>query len=305
MSILEHPLSGVFAAAVTPLTPEGQPDLPGLAKLLNFLAGRGAHGALLLGTTGEGPAFSREERQAIWEAAAAWRETQPGFVLMAGTGTPSLTETIQFNQIAFDLGFNAVVTLPPYYLRTASDGGLTDWYRAVIDASVPDDKSMLGYHIPQVSGVGLSLDLLGSLHSDYSLRFAGIKDSTGQFEHAQAALQALPESFLLLVGNDSLLADGLKIGAAGCITAMANLYSAEARAVYDAFRTGAETSVLQERLNQLRAIVDNATPLPASLKALLAELYGIETGAVRAPLRMLPADQIAETANALRAVTRT
>jgi dihydrodipicolinate synthase/N-acetylneuraminate lyase len=75
--------------------------------------------------------------------------------------------------------------------------------------------------------------------------------------------------------------------------------------VYDAFRSGAETSVLQERLNQLRAIVDNATPLPASLKALLAELYGIETGAVRAPLRMLPADQIAETANALRAVTRT
>ena len=52
-----HPLAGVFAAAVTPLRSDFSPDLNVLPSLLGFLAGRGCHGILLLGTTGEGPSF--------------------------------------------------------------------------------------------------------------------------------------------------------------------------------------------------------------------------------------------------------
>jgi hypothetical protein len=55
------PLSGVFAAAVTPLTPDLSPDLEALPPLLEFLADRGCHGALVLGTTGEGPSFTVAE----------------------------------------------------------------------------------------------------------------------------------------------------------------------------------------------------------------------------------------------------
>ena len=59
-------LSGVYAAAVTPLKPDFSPDLEAIPHLLGFLAGRGCHGALVLGTTGEGPSFSPAEREAIW-----------------------------------------------------------------------------------------------------------------------------------------------------------------------------------------------------------------------------------------------
>lgn len=298
----DHRLAGVHAAAITPLTPEGQPDLKTLPALLDGLQARGCHGALLLGTTGEGPSFSSAERAAIMRAAADWGNSHPDFTLMAGTGTPSLTESIELNTLAFELGFDAVVTLPPYFLRNAGDAGLLDWFTAVIEASVPEGRHMLGYHIPQVAGVGLSGELLARLRSAFPLRFAGIKDSTGRYEHAQTLLGAIDADFVLLAGNDSLLAAELAIGASGCITAMANVFSREARAVYDAFIAGEETAPLQSRLSALREIMDSAAPLPASIKALLPEFHGLPVGTVRAPLRMLDAALIAEKKAALESV---
>jgi 4-hydroxy-tetrahydrodipicolinate synthase len=90
-------------------------------RLLDFLARRGCHGALLLGTTGEGPSFAPEERIAIFRAALEVQQTQPAFRLLAGTGTPSLEETIILTRAAFDLGMDGVVVLPPYYFRKITD----------------------------------------------------------------------------------------------------------------------------------------------------------------------------------------
>ncbi|MEK6223162.1 MAG: dihydrodipicolinate synthase family protein, partial [Chloroflexota bacterium] len=147
----QHELSGVYAAAVTPLKNDFSPDIRGLNKLLEFLAQRGCHGALLLGTTGEGPSFSTEERKLIWQTAAQARKAFPEFRLMAGTGSPSISETINLNNAAFDFGFDAVVTLPPYYYRNATETGLHKWFEEVIEKSVPEDRVLLGYHIPQVT----------------------------------------------------------------------------------------------------------------------------------------------------------
>src|SRR3970282_3044701 len=104
--MIPHLLSGVYAAAITPCLPEGTPDFTGLLQLLTFLAERGCHGALISGTTGEGPSFSAKERLSLWEAASAWRKGRPDFRLLAGTGTPSLSETKDLTQAAVQLGFN-------------------------------------------------------------------------------------------------------------------------------------------------------------------------------------------------------
>src|SRR5512137_1184293 len=125
---MSHPLSGVHAAAVTPLKPDLSPDLEAIPGLLKFLAGRGCHGVLLLGTTGEGPSFSAQERLEIMQAGRRVREEIPEVKLMAGTGTPSLTETENLTQAAFDMGYDAAVVLPPYYYRKATDDGLFGWF---------------------------------------------------------------------------------------------------------------------------------------------------------------------------------
>jgi 4-hydroxy-tetrahydrodipicolinate synthase len=114
-------LTGVFAAVVTPLKPDLSPDLDGLINLLQFLAHRGCHGVLLLGTTGEGPSFSLNERLSVYQAAVYARQNLSGLRLLAGTGTPSLEDTIFLTRAVFDLGYDGVVVLPPYYFRKVSD----------------------------------------------------------------------------------------------------------------------------------------------------------------------------------------
>lgn len=295
---LVAPISGVFAAAVTPVTPEGDPDLAALPAFLDFLAQRGCHGALLLGTTGEGPSFSSTERVAIWRAAAKWRRQTPGFQLFAGTGTPSLSESIELNGAAFNLGFEAVLVLPPYFFRNAGEDGLFDWYAQLIEESVPEGKWLLGYHIPAVSGVPLPPALLQRLAGAYPTRFGGLKDSSGSLDSARAFVEALP-SKSVLVGNDILLGPGLAFGAAGCITALANLRSPEARAVYDAHQRGADTSALQATLDSYRTAMDAMPPAPAYLKAMLHAQHDFPRWLVRPPLRDFTAEQTNAALNSL------
>ncbi|MEX1071217.1 MAG: dihydrodipicolinate synthase family protein [Anaerolineales bacterium] len=290
------PISGVFAAAVTPLKPSGAPDLDVIPGFLEFLSHRGCHGALLLGTTGEGPSFSFDERLAIWRAAAAGKPED--FILMAGTGTPSLTETIALNQTAFDLGYEAVVVLPPYFFRNASEDGLFDWYSRVFDQSVPEGRWLLGYHIPAVSGVALSVNLLQRLSAAFPTRFGGLKDSSGDLNSAKAFVAGLP-SKAVLVGNDKLLAPGLSAGAAGCITALANVRSPELRAIYDAHVRSEDARGLQTALDPIRSAMDAMPSAPAYLKALLHAQHNFPLWPVRSPLQDFNAEQTLQALSAL------
>ncbi|MFH1185852.1 MAG: dihydrodipicolinate synthase family protein [Chloroflexota bacterium] len=283
-------LSGVYAAAVTPLKPDFAPDLDAIPPFLGFLAGRGCHGALILGTTGEGPSFSPVEREAIWRAAAKVREQYPDFRLLAGTGTPSLTETIDLTRQAFDLGFDAVVTLPPYYFRKASDDGVFNWFHELITRAVPPDGSLLGYHFPGVAGIGFSIDLLLRLKDAFPAQFEGIKDSSHDAEFARELGARFGTDLAVFSGTDSDFSLALKNHAAGCITAPANLISPSLRQIYDVFSDGNDTSELQARVSAKRHALENFMPFPASLKALLHRLYGLPRWPVRPPLTEISAD---------------
>jgi 4-hydroxy-tetrahydrodipicolinate synthase len=279
-----HPLSGVYAAAVTPLKPDLSPDLEAIAPFLAFLASRGCHGALLFGTTGEGPSFSPAERAAVWRAALRVREQIPTFRLLAGTGTPSLTETIDLTKLAFDLGYDGVVTLPPYYYRKATDDGLYRWFEGVIQKSVPKDGYLLGYHFPDVAGVGFSTDLLARLKDSFPRQFAGIKDSSHDENFTRALGQKFGEDLAVFSGTDSDFTKALQNQAVGCITAPANLISPYLRDVYDLFVSGGDTSASQAKVSEQRHILDGYQPFPSLLKALLARLYGQPRWPVRPPL---------------------
>jgi 4-hydroxy-tetrahydrodipicolinate synthase len=292
-----HPLSGVYSAAITPLTSGGEPDTVGLRTLLDFLGKRGGHGALLLGTTGEGTSFSVQERIEIWTAATDWRKSRPDFRLFAGTGTPSLSETRHLNKVAFDLGYEAVLVLPPFFIRNASEDGLFGWYADLLD-NVPSGKYLLGYHIPAVSGVALPLSLLQRLQAAYPQTFGGLKDSSGNLESAVNYAQGLPGA-AVLVGNDKLLAPGLAAGASGAITALANLRSPELRAIYDAHFAGRDAASLQAALDPIRAAMDAMPPAPAYLKALLHAQHGLPNWKVRLPLQDFSQEQVAAALAAL------
>jgi 4-hydroxy-tetrahydrodipicolinate synthase len=276
--------SGVYAAAVTPLKPNGGIDLDAVAPFLSFLSGRGCHGALLLGTTGEGPSFSPAERVALWQAATAVRQEHQDFGLLAGTGTPSLTETIELTRQAFDLGFDGVVTLPPYYFRSAPAEGLYEWFRQVISEAVPDGGLLFGYHFPGVAGIGFTPDLLGRLKETFPRKFAGIKDSSHDREFALQVASRFGGDLLVFNGTDSDLSWALDQEAAGCITAAANLISPGLRQVYDAHARGKGADSAQQLVTRQRHALEHYMPFPPTVKALLHRIHELPAWPVRPPL---------------------
>jgi 4-hydroxy-tetrahydrodipicolinate synthase len=294
-----HPLAGVYAAAVTPLRTasskgeisDSSLDFESVPVLLSFLASRGCHGALIFGTTGEGPSFSPSEREAYLRSVCAYREQIPGFRLLAGTGTPSLSETIDLTKLAFDLGFDGVVVLPPYYFRKATDDGLFNWFSEVIKKAVPSDKYLLGYHFPNVAGIGFSIDLLARLKDCFPTQFAGIKDSSHDETLAVELGKRFGSDLAVFSGTDSHFHLALQNHATGAITAPANILSPGLREIWDLFQSGKDPSQVQARVTEQRHILENYIPFPPSLKALMHRLYDLPRWTVKPPL-----EEIAEAA---------
>jgi 4-hydroxy-tetrahydrodipicolinate synthase len=288
-----HALAGVFAAAVTPLKSDFTPDLDAIPLLLDFLVNRGCHGVLLLGTTGEGPSLAPEERAQIFCSALQIRSVHPSCKLLAGTGTPSLTETISITRTAFDFGCDGVVILPPYYYRKASDEGLFCYFSEVIRRAVPADGCVLGYHFPATAGIGFSIDLLARLKEAFPAQFIGIKDSSHNLDFARLLGERFGQDFLVMTGIDSFLQLALENHAGGCITAPANLISSDLRKIWDGFQKGDDISDYQLHITRIRHVLEKYGPFPPTLKTLLAMCYGFPQWSVRPPLEDIP-PEIAE-----------
>ncbi len=286
-----HPLAGVYAAAVTPLRPmddhASELDLESVPVLMHFLASRGCHGAVLFGTTGEGPSFSPAEREALMRAALASRDSLSGFRLIAGTGTPSLSETIEVTKLAFDLGCDAALVVPPYYFRKATDGGLFNWFSEVIRKAVPADKYLIGYHFPTVAGIGFSVELLARLKDAFPVQFAGIKDSSHDADLARTLGETFGEDLVALTGTDSYLQLAMENKAAGCITAPANLISPILRKVWDLMNDGKDSTEAQNRVTEKRHVLEKYPPFPPTLKALLHRIHNMPRWAVKPPLESI------------------
>ena len=299
----QHPLAGVYAAAVTPLKHDSTLDLESVPVLLRFLADRGCHGAVLFGTTGEGPSFSPTEREALMRSARVYRNQLRGFRLIAGTGTPSLSETIDLTKLAFDLGYDAALVVPPYYFRKATDDGLFAWFSELIKKAVPSDKYILGYHFPNIAGIGFSMDLLSRLKDAFPIQFAGIKDSSHDADLARKLGEKFGSDLIVLTGTDTYLKTAMENKAAGCITAPANIISPDLREVWNLMREGKDATEAQERVNEQRHILEKYPPFPPTIKALLHRLHGLPRWAVKPPLEEIKSELEEQAVNEMKIFT--
>ena len=297
-----HPLAGVYAAAVTPLKEsDSSPDPESVPVILKFLAERGCHGAVLFGTTGEGPSFSPTERETLMRAARAYRHQLRGFRLIAGTGTPSLSESIELTKLAFELGYDAALVVPPYYFRKATDDGLFAWFSELIKKAVPADRYILGYHFPNVAGVGFSIELLSRLKDAFPVQFAGIKDSSHDADLARTLGATFGSDLVVLTGTDSYLQLAMENKAAGCITAPANVISPDLRRAWDLLKEGKDASEAQARITEQRHILEKYAPFPPALKALLHRQYGLPRWSVKPPLENIQSELEEKLVDAMKA----
>lgn len=259
-------ISGAIAPVPTPLDGDLVFDRDAQATHLKWLASEGLDGALILGTNGEFPSFSLNERRAIAEAAAA---ADSGLDLILGVGSCALPEALEMVDLAASLGYRAVLCPPPFYFRSAPANGIAAFFLEILERS---SLPVLLYHIPQVTGVAISDEVLDLLSGHENL--IGVKDSSGD----PYELSRLTDRFgdrCYLVGNDRLVTACVEAGGSGSISAAASVAPALVCAVQ---RGEAE----QIDLDRVRALLEEYG-LGPSVKNLLKR-FGFGDFATRPPL---------------------
>lgn len=212
---------GLSAALATPFAEDRTIDLPRLASHARRCLAEGCTGVTLFGTTGEGASLGLEERQrALGAVLGAGLDARRQLVV--GIAASSVADAIAQARAGLRVGCPSFLLAPPFYFKGVADEGLFDWFAAVLRGLGPDASGVVLYHIPQVTAVGLSIDLIGRLKSAFPGQVAGVKDSSGDWANAEALLRHHGELHVL-IGDERLLARAMRGGASGAISGLANI----------------------------------------------------------------------------------
>ncbi len=279
-----QPFHGVLVPVLTPFTRSGDPDAGRLIAFCRWLLDQGAGGLSIFGTTSEANSMSGAERMVLLDRLV--EAGVPAQKLMPGTGACSVTEAATLARHAVGHGCGGVLMLPPFYYKGVSDDGIFAFISSVIDKVASPALRIYLYHIPPVAQVGFSLDLVGRLIAAYPETVAGLKDSSGDWSNTAALLERYP-GFAVFPGSEVFLLDGLRKGAAGCITASGNVNVPGIRKVYENWQ-GPQADTLQAEITTLRKALQ-AYPMVPALKRIVAHFHNDQDwAAVRPP--MLPLD---------------
>jgi 4-hydroxy-tetrahydrodipicolinate synthase len=261
---------GVNAAILTAMTPDLSPDSVRMAAHARWLLAHGCNGLGVLGTTGEANSLGLQERKQVLEGLIA--QGIPATVLMPGTGTANLTDTVELTQHARAQGCRGVLLLPPFYYKAPSDDGLFAYFSEVIQR-VGGGIALYLYNFPQQSAVPFSLSLIERLLKAYPGTVRGVKDSSGDHANMKAMIDAFArDGFEVYSGSDEYLQRILAEGGAGCITAASNANSHWGGIVY-AKRTGPEADAAQAVLTATRRAA-TSVPLIPGLREIIARSTG-------------------------------
>lgn len=251
-------LSGAIPALVTPMSAPGRVDPAAAASLAGTAAGHGASAVLVAGTTGEGSLLSPEDRVTLTAAVAA-----TGVPVIAGASGPTLAALHADVAHLAAAGAQAVLVLAPAFLPLTPDE-LVDTHLAVAErAGVPT----IVYHIPQFTGSWLTAEAVGALAGRPGI--VGLKDSSPDAGLRAALIRAAGDDLPVLVGHAPTLAEALRAGATGSITAMANLRLPQILELHRAVADAPDGDTARQLQGSLTACETALGALPGSMPAAL------------------------------------
>lgn len=271
-------ITGIIVPMLTPFTPTGQVDQQGIDALVEFLIAREIAGLFPLGTTGEGPLLSIEERQ---QAAQFTIQAAAGRVpVIIHTGAITTHETVALTRHARDSGADAVAIVPPYFYRL-SEQALIAHYSAIA-RDVPDFPIYL-YNNPGVTPNILTTDMVCQLAEAHP-NIIGLKDSSGSLATLFASRMFHGGEFNTASGSDAMLLAGQALGLDACVSGNANYAPELVVSLWRAAHHGDLPAArrLQARLDEARRILGDGADL-SLFKAMCAR-RGVPIGDVRAPL---------------------
>ncbi len=210
---------GLSVAISTPFDRAGNLDIPRLIDHGAWCLAEGCDSITLFGTTGEGASVGLKTRTTVFEAMlkAGIRPDQ----LLTSVVASSIEDAADQATQAYDLGFRGLLLTPPFYFREIGEEALFRWFAHLFHRLGAKARDMFAYHLPSVTGVPLSIGLIGRLKREFPGVVVGVKDSSATWANTAALLEQHSD-LMILVGDERDLAKAVRMGGSGSICGLAN-----------------------------------------------------------------------------------
>jgi 4-hydroxy-tetrahydrodipicolinate synthase len=268
--------TGTGTAMVTPFRKDGSLDEAMMRRLVQRQIDAGIDFLVPCGTTGESPTLSHEEHLRVVKIAV---ELAKGKVpVLAGAGGYNTREVISMARELAEIGADGILSVTPYYNKPTQEG-LFQHYRAIAEAA---PLPIIVYSVQGRTGVNVEPATVKRLAGIKNI--VGIKEASGNVSQIAAILNAVPESFTVLSGDDALTIPMIALGGRGVISVVSNEIPREmvllTRAALEGdFQTAREIHRRYHALMEINFVESNPIPV----KTAMAEM-GLLEAVWRLPL---------------------
>jgi 4-hydroxy-tetrahydrodipicolinate synthase len=269
---------GLSCALALPFKDSFDIDIVRLAAQARRSIAAGCSGVIVFGTTGEGASVSLTEREQVLEALSdAGLEMR--HQVLGGVTAASVGDAVEQARIVIQRSCRGLLVAPPFYYKEVTDEGLYGWFSRVIEKIDAQKCEIILYHIPSSTGVALSVPLIGRLKEAFPGIVKGVKDSGSDWSYTEELLKTHSD-LLVLIGNERHLSAGIRLGAQGAISGLANIFP---EILLKVVTTGVEDARVAALADQILRF-----PMVPAVKSLLADRENDAAWrAVRPPLVML------------------
>jgi 4-hydroxy-tetrahydrodipicolinate synthase len=213
-------LPGIYAAVLTPMQEDWSVGTKELTAHCQDLLKRGCSGIVLMGTTGEGPSFSVQEKIDVLKEIIDLGVPSQNIIL--SNGSSNLADTLLLAKASIFYKIKALLIAPPSFFQVQEEGVIA-FYRKILQTIDSSALPLLLYHIPQFSKVPITLKIIETLLTEFPFSVIGIKESEGNLPFAKSILKQFP-GFQVFVGNEQQIPETVYSGGSGSICGIANLY---------------------------------------------------------------------------------
>ena len=270
-------LRGTGVALVTPFDKKNDVDYPALKKLVAHCIKGGVNSLIVLGTTGETPTLTKEEKAEILRFVAV--EADGKVNLIAGFGGNNTLQVVDEINEADLTGYSFILSASPYYNKPSQEG-IYQHYKTIAKAS---PLPIILYNVPGRTASNILADTSLKLAREVD-KIVAIKEASGNIDQCMKLVKNRPKDFIVLSGDDNLVVPQLSFGMDGCISVIANLLPNEFSTMIQHGLNGEfkEATAIQFRLADIiESIFEEGNPV--GIKSALG-LQNITTDAVRLPL---------------------
>ncbi len=209
-------LRGTGVAIITPFAKDLSVDLTALGKVIDYNINNGVNYIVTLGTTGETPVLSTDEKKEIIQFTQQYINGRVPMVIgMGGNSTAAVIDDLQTYPLD---GAVAVLSASPYYNKPSQEG-IYQHYKAIAKAS---PKPIILYNVPGRTGRNMAADT--TLRLAQIENIAGIKEASNDIQQVIEILKNRPENFAVISGDDDLVLPELACGIDGVISVVVNAF---------------------------------------------------------------------------------